>query len=257
MSWPKATASSIPGGDNSSNDANDCKSTPAVAKAFMIPAPTPPALLLSSSRRCSTFRARRKSSTTLVGSISKACREPPGDTSSPSSLMGTGSPVRLHPRASPSEWAGSVDTTSVLWPDAAQRTAKEAAVVVFPTPPLPPTKRKRRSPSASRIVWSPGAFSEAEEKEAVGAVGAVRAVEDEALSPDNEWAPTLVHRARRPEIAQYPQDLQGLHAGRHARSTAPGIPGLWPGSRLARCVNTFAHPCPVKMPRRSADSSPR
>ena len=40
---------------------------------------------------------------------------------------------------SDSEWAGSVDTTSVLWPSAANCTASAAARLVFPTPPFPLT----------------------------------------------------------------------------------------------------------------------
>lgn len=53
-----------------------------------------------------------------------------------------GSPVRDASSASPREWAGSVDTTRTdpsnvevaIW------TAREALMVVFPTPPFPPTK---------------------------------------------------------------------------------------------------------------------
>lgn len=42
-------------------------------------------------------------------------------------------------RESLSECAGSVDTTSVVWPSSAKRTAREAARLVLPTPPLPLT----------------------------------------------------------------------------------------------------------------------
>src|SRR5207245_1969681 len=44
-------------------------------------------------------------------------------------------------KASPSEWAGSVETTSTLRPLSARRRAAAAAHVVFPTPPLPPKNR--------------------------------------------------------------------------------------------------------------------
>src|SRR3546814_10195907 len=46
-------------------------------------------------------------------------------------------------KASPGEWAGSVDSTMVCGPAAAQRTAVAAAVVVLPTPPLPVNNRMR------------------------------------------------------------------------------------------------------------------
>jgi hypothetical protein len=45
--------------------------------------------------------------------------------------------------ASPSEGAGSVETTRVRAPDAASRIAMAAAQVVLPTPPFPPMNRKR------------------------------------------------------------------------------------------------------------------
>jgi hypothetical protein len=45
--------------------------------------------------------------------------------------------------ASPSECAGSVETTSTRSPASASRTASAAEVDVFPTPPLPPTKTNR------------------------------------------------------------------------------------------------------------------
>src|SRR5207247_3845045 len=44
------------------------------------------------------------------------------------------------PSASPSECAGSVDTTSTRPPLLATVTARAAAHVVLPTPPLPPKK---------------------------------------------------------------------------------------------------------------------
>src|SRR5581483_3197370 len=44
--------------------------------------------------------------------------------------------------ASPSECAGSVDTTSTRAPRSAAFSAYDAAHVVLPTPPLPPKKRK-------------------------------------------------------------------------------------------------------------------
>jgi hypothetical protein len=41
-------------------------------------------------------------------------------------------------------WAGSVDTTSVVWPAVAQRTPSEAEQLVLPTPPLPPSMKYLR-----------------------------------------------------------------------------------------------------------------
>src|SRR5674476_978496 len=60
----------------------------------------------------------------------------------PGSISTTGSGssgelTRTTPRASPSEWAASVDMTNVLMPWRAACTAVAAAVVVLPTPPLP------------------------------------------------------------------------------------------------------------------------
>ena len=48
-----------------------------------------------------------------------------------------GSPSSGVSRASASEWAGSVEKTSVRLPPAAQRRAVQAATDVLPTPPLP------------------------------------------------------------------------------------------------------------------------
>ena len=47
---------------------------------------------------------------------------------------------RRTPSTSPSECAGSVDTTRTRRPAAAAATARAAAQVVLPTPPLPPKK---------------------------------------------------------------------------------------------------------------------
>src|SRR5436305_8365715 len=51
-------------------------------------------------------------------------------------------------KASASEWAGSVDSTTVRSPSSAQRSAVAAAVVVLPTPPLPVKSRTRVTASA-------------------------------------------------------------------------------------------------------------
>jgi hypothetical protein len=56
-----------------------------------------------------------------------------------------GSPVSGVPRASASEWAGSVDRTRVLLPRAAAAAAVAAEAVVLPTPPLP-VNSSRRTP---------------------------------------------------------------------------------------------------------------
>ncbi len=52
---------------------------------------------------------------------------------------------------SASEWAGSVETSRILSPASAMLRASAAAVVVLPTPPLPPTKRIAR-PRSGRLV---------------------------------------------------------------------------------------------------------
>eukprot|EP00967_Tisochrysis_lutea_P013057 scaffold14543_cov30-Tisochrysis_lutea.AAC.4 len=52
-------------------------------------------------------------------------------------------PERSCMSASPRECAGSVETMSVRRPASAHRTAIALDVVVFPTPPLPPTKMRR------------------------------------------------------------------------------------------------------------------
>ena len=57
--------------------------------------------------------------------------------------MRVGASPRGTSKASASEWAGSVETTRVRWPAAAQRTAVAAATVVLPTPPLPVNSRIR------------------------------------------------------------------------------------------------------------------
>src|SRR3954447_10759827 len=57
--------------------------------------------------------------------------------------MGEPTDVRGTSNASPSEWAGSVESTTVRRPASAQRRAVAAAVVVFPTPPLPVKSRIR------------------------------------------------------------------------------------------------------------------
>ena len=54
-----------------------------------------------------------------------------------------GSDVAGTSSASASEWAASVDSTSVLWPAAALAHAVAAARVDLPTPPLPVNSRIR------------------------------------------------------------------------------------------------------------------
>ena len=53
-------------------------------------------------------------------------------------------------RESDRECAGSVETTRVGWPSAASCTASDAALLVLPTPPLPPSMKYLRSLPA---VW--------------------------------------------------------------------------------------------------------
>ena len=57
--------------------------------------------------------------------------------------------VRSTSRASPRLCAASVDMTRVRRPERAARTAVEAAVVVFPTPPLPVTRTTRAMAAVS------------------------------------------------------------------------------------------------------------
>jgi len=54
------------------------------------------------------------------------------------SRMRVGVPGTSVSRVSDSEWAGSVDSTSVGVPSRALARAVAAAQVVFPTPPFPP-----------------------------------------------------------------------------------------------------------------------
>jgi hypothetical protein len=70
---------------------------------------------------------------------------------------GTGTPcstagLRTCARESPRECAGSVETTSVVCPSCAKRTASEAARLVLPTPPFPETMMYLRSVPAD-ISW--------------------------------------------------------------------------------------------------------
>ena len=54
--------------------------------------------------------------------------------------MGVGSLVTFWSKQSLKLWAGSVEMMRVFLPPSANRVAKLLLVVVFPTPPLPPTK---------------------------------------------------------------------------------------------------------------------
>src|SRR6266511_5122484 len=66
------------------------------------------------------------------------------------SLTWRGSAPSSASKESASEWAGSVDITSVRWPRSAALAAVAAATVVLPTPPLPVNNRIRtRAPR----VW--------------------------------------------------------------------------------------------------------
>ena len=55
------------------------------------------------------------------------------------------------PSASPRECAGSVETSRTRCPDRAAATARAAAQVVLPTPPLPPN-RTRRQPACLDLI---------------------------------------------------------------------------------------------------------
>src|SRR3954453_11685291 len=72
-----------------------------------------------------------------------------------SSATGVGSGPTAVRNASASEWAGSVESTSVRLPAAAAPAAVPAAAGVLPTPPLPVNRmmrtRKDADPSAERL----------------------------------------------------------------------------------------------------------
>ena len=83
-------------------------------------------------------------SATASGSISRPERLGPREVSS--------FPIRVS-KTSPSECAGSVETSSVVRPDSAAISPRAPAVVVFPTPPFPPTKMMRLSKSLSTVCY--------------------------------------------------------------------------------------------------------
>ena len=102
-------------------------------------ASTPPRASMSIRKDCTSRQAASKRAWV---SICTAHR--PGATSAGSPVSGTSS-------ASPSEWAVSVDSSSVFSPRSASRSAVAEAVVVLPTPPLPVNRtmriRQTRKPS--------------------------------------------------------------------------------------------------------------
>mmetsp|Transcript_10723 Transcript_10723/g.15007 ORF Transcript_10723/g.15007 Transcript_10723/m.15007 type:complete len:287 (+) Transcript_10723:718-1578(+) len=132
--FARATSSSVPGGAVSSTSAKEenCRSSAESSCA------QPPTAALNSPRAA-------------AGSTSSAHRPagaPPPVPYTPS--MGTSSPLdRSACSASPSECAGSVDTTTVSRPSAAKEAASAALEEVLPTPPLPPKITNRASPSPS------------------------------------------------------------------------------------------------------------
>src|SRR6266536_637034 len=89
------------------------------------------------SRRSSSHRNRAASASSSTAR--RRCRPT-------ATARGRGPSFR--PRASPSEWAGSVETTSTRRPERARPTAAAAEQVVLPTPPFPPKKRKRGDAAA-------------------------------------------------------------------------------------------------------------
>src|SRR6185503_800514 len=102
--------------------------------------------------RSTSSRSRYVPRRTMVASRSRLCWSQRARAASASSSTarklprrtGTGrgrGPSRM-PKASPREWAGSVETASTRCPDSASATAMAAEHVVLPTPPLPPKKRK-------------------------------------------------------------------------------------------------------------------
>mmetsp|Transcript_5274 Transcript_5274/g.14977 ORF Transcript_5274/g.14977 Transcript_5274/m.14977 type:complete len:266 (+) Transcript_5274:1768-2565(+) len=133
-----ATSSSKPGGGLFNSPENSFNPKPSSSDGE-----TPRA----SARRFTSkaWRFSRKESSAAAGSTSQACNRPPVR----GSVITTGSPpldLRSTSRASPREWAGSVETTRTLRSvskSEARVTASVDDMVVFPTPPLPPTKMVR------------------------------------------------------------------------------------------------------------------
>mmetsp|Transcript_46142 Transcript_46142/g.144733 ORF Transcript_46142/g.144733 Transcript_46142/m.144733 type:complete len:225 (+) Transcript_46142:1867-2541(+) len=116
-----ATSSSAPGGGTSK-------------MSVISDSPSFDAMLSTSSDPFRLLMTALNSSIASFRSTSRAYRLPP------CSATGVTFPLdRSVMSASPSECAGSVEITSVLSPSSASFTANAALVLVFPTPPFPPT----------------------------------------------------------------------------------------------------------------------
>mmetsp|Transcript_60411 Transcript_60411/g.124237 ORF Transcript_60411/g.124237 Transcript_60411/m.124237 type:complete len:210 (+) Transcript_60411:459-1088(+) len=128
----RATSSSAPGG--------------ATSKMSVISdRPSLAARLFESSLPLSPCTTALNSATASWRSTSNAYRLPPC-----SATGVTLPPERSVIKASPKECAGSVESTSVRSPSSANFTAMAALVLVFPTPPFPPTKTYLRPGRSTR-----------------------------------------------------------------------------------------------------------
>mmetsp|Transcript_36418 Transcript_36418/g.73506 ORF Transcript_36418/g.73506 Transcript_36418/m.73506 type:complete len:230 (-) Transcript_36418:177-866(-) len=127
----RATSSSAPGG--------------ATSKISVISDSPSFAAMLSASLPFSPSSTRRNSATASSRSTSSAYRFPPC-----SATGVTLPPERSAISASPRECAGSVEITSVRRPSSANLIAIAALVLVFPTPPFPPTKTYLRPGRSTR-----------------------------------------------------------------------------------------------------------
>mmetsp|Transcript_706 Transcript_706/g.2132 ORF Transcript_706/g.2132 Transcript_706/m.2132 type:complete len:332 (+) Transcript_706:145-1140(+) len=128
----RPASSSRPGGAVSNASARSA-SPAAVSPRFRKRSPRP------SRKKPAAFAADASAST------SSAASRPMG-----ASTSMTCPPCIAASSASPSECAGSVDTTIVSKPASAHATPSAAATVVFPTPPLPPHTRSRGAGSSFR-----------------------------------------------------------------------------------------------------------
>mmetsp|Transcript_3238 Transcript_3238/g.10731 ORF Transcript_3238/g.10731 Transcript_3238/m.10731 type:complete len:382 (+) Transcript_3238:85-1230(+) len=159
--FASATSSSTPGGKVSSTSA---KSASPSSPAMLSMSPRdPPSVAAASAPRRRTVSWKRRAAASGSTSMAQSRRWLASSTA-----VGVPSDtLRRMPSTSPRECAGSVDTMSVLWPASAALSASAAALLVFPTPPFPPTTTKRQLfvPASTIWPWAPasgGARKEAQ-----------------------------------------------------------------------------------------------
>mmetsp|Transcript_15763 Transcript_15763/g.44894 ORF Transcript_15763/g.44894 Transcript_15763/m.44894 type:complete len:423 (+) Transcript_15763:890-2158(+) len=126
-----AAISSTPGG----GDSKTSESSPNPSAAVVPPGKPSP----SKKPRASTARNPARSSPSASFASTSAAHK--------FSATSRGLLDNCSQRASPKEWAGSVDKMSVRCPRSAQASANAADAEVLPTPPLPPKKMSRRGTS--------------------------------------------------------------------------------------------------------------